>query len=245
VVGWWSLLWRARSWLLVIGGLLILAISSVYTPWSATSVSLSTQKNALKNILIEQWFYDWSHITSKSLVYEKLDQKTQEDLSHAGSIASYIMNTYWEKELFDLYTTWTGIDIIKSSQGNYGMEGAHFLMSLWLTGDISMGQNIWSYYWDSNDEIWFYYNQEGTSKDLSINGYTTVKFINSQSETGSKIDLSPYAEQIYQKIIDNPVLLTITTNNNNLIVIKNLNGMYNKKTNTYSIDYYSLMVFTK
>jgi hypothetical protein len=129
-VGVSSLLSRAKSWVWMIGGLFVILISSTYTPRSSHSISLYNQKSLVKKILTEQGFYDGTSIQYKPADFAQLDIQTQQHLSKASNIAAYIMNEYGEKELFNLYTEGTGLEIIKSAQDNYGMEKIQFLSSL-------------------------------------------------------------------------------------------------------------------
>lgn len=244
VVGLWSLIWRSKSWLLMIGWLLILAISSVYTPWSATSISLASQTYRLEQLLGEVNLRDWlkptphtinsNDFTSENIIWYNIGQ--------AADIISYIARNHWINLLEKFYVgTWFN-DISKNN--TRGIEKI-FLKNLWVTGYI-IDQNAWISYTNNDEEIPFniYYNKDIKSSQIALDWYTKVQFINSQSWTGYKIDLTSYGEQLYQlSINDNEVPLIRT--DKSLIIVENLNGMKYKKTNTYRIDYYSLIIFTK
>ncbi len=244
VVGWWSLIWRAKSWLLMIGGLLILAISSVYTPWSAISISLASQTHRLEQLLAEVDLRDWrkptphtinsNDFTSENIIWYNIGQSAE--------IISYITRNHWINVLEKFYVgTWFN-DI--SQDNTRGIEKI-FLKNLWVTGYI-IDQNAWIPYTNNDEEIPFniYYNKDIENSQIAIDGYTKVQFVNSQSSTGYKIDLKPYGDQLYRMSNDGDQLPIIKTDSV-LIIVENLNGIKYKKTNTYSIDYYSLMVFTK
>jgi uncharacterized protein (DUF2126 family) len=71
-----------------------------------------------------------------------------------------------------------------------------------------------------------------------------MRFVNSQSDEKYQIDLSVYNEQFYQMSL-NSLQAPIITTDNSIIIIENLNGIKNKKTDSYRIDYYSIILITK
>lgn len=243
LVGIWWLIWRSKSWLLMIGWLLILAISSVYTPWSATSISLANQTHRLEQLLGELNLRDWlkptpqtinsDDFTSGNTIWYNIEQSTE--------IISYIARNHWINALEKFYI---GTGFEQLDQANTWSIGKIILQNLWVTGYI-IDQNASSYNPNDN-EIPFYlnYNRDTQSSQIPIDEYTKVQFVNSQSSTGYKIDLRSYGDQLYRMSNDGDQLPMIKTDNT-LIIVENLNGIKHTKTNTYSIDYYSLIVFTK
>ncbi len=150
LVGIWWLIRRSKSWLLMIGWLLILAISSVYTPWSASSVSLTNQKLRLEQLLTDNGFWDGNKLIVQEKEVNELSNETKADLAQAWSIVEYLNKSFWSKSLWYLYAnsdTWFQELLYNKNSWN---SSQMFIRKLWITWELpwiynrdTLGESRW------------------------------------------------------------------------------------------------------
>lgn len=244
ITGIGSLIWRSKSWLIIIGSGLILCISSTYTPRSATKISLLSQTARLEQLLTDAKLRDGTQITPHLINSDTFStgDNIWYDIGQAANIISYLARSHGINSLQKFYTG-TGFETL--SQENKRDIEKIFLKNRWVTGYIIDNNAGYTTTFD-DDQISFniYASKENIQQSIPIDGYTRLQFINSQSTTDHKLNLAAYGEQLYQLSIHHtevPVIKTDTA----LIIVESLNGVKHQKTNTYNIDYYSILLLTK
>lgn len=268
IVGIWSLIWNKKAFHLMIGWLLILALSSAYTPRSASSVSLMNQKSRLEQLLTQHNLFDGENITKQTIATSSLTGQDYTDMNQIGMIWSYISQSHGTDELAYLYEWTTGFDSIKNNDRRNIYQS--FLESLWYTGTFDQRSNPED---KLSDEIFFniYYNKDNTSWPIDIQNYNSLIHITSDqknpqtvwsytislegkekekitiSQEGKEniyLNLYDYKDELYQLSLKANTTPSIVFDGG-LLLVDNLNGTIYKKNNTTSIGYYSLMVFLK
>ena len=266
IVGIWSLIWNKKSFHLMIGWLLILACNSVYTPRSASSVSLMSQKSRLEQLLTQHNLFDGENITKQTIATSSLTGQDYNDMNQIGMIWSYISQSHGTEELAYLYNETTDFDSIKDNdRRNIYIP---FLESFWYTGTFDQWYN-WQI---TEQEIYFNINKNNTITSIDLSPYETFVTLNSSSDDSTisswwisidisgenkelisitkksgekvKINLFDYIQNIddlQNKKIQPPIINFEQW----IILIEFLNGRKNSDNKKTIIDSYEIIIFLK
>jgi Domain of unknown function (DUF4153) len=265
IVGVGSLIWRSKSWILMIGWFLFLTINSAYLPWSATSLSFMSQTSRLEYMLKLQWFFGSWYIIPKFIKVDSLTGENYDIINSIKNTVIYISKYHGTNSLAYLYS-WTWFDYIKNE--NYRTIDKFFLESLWYTGNFDQYESS-----SLSSSVFFSIdtNQKEKSLVANIKDYTTLLYISSQqnsrqdiwwvtleltgkdkenilikrsNKSSISINLYDYKDQILYLSSWHDTLANIPFDWWRIIV-DNLNGTLYKKDDSISIWYYSLIVLIK
>ena len=99
----------------MIGGLLILAISSAYTPRSASRIALISQQSRLEQLLIQHHLFDGKNLTLQTIDTASLTGQDYTDMRQIGIIGNYLAQSHGKDTLAYLYQGTTGFENIKNN----------------------------------------------------------------------------------------------------------------------------------